>query len=178
MLVFFAAVPLAARERAVLIYPRELGLFRIFYSAHQRLIAAQLGARYDVDVRTQVATAGSLFETDVRGASLLVISGHGSPFAISLDGRDQRTLDSSDRERLRAFFATLAPDATIVLQSCDAGQGFAHIVKEAAGPGRRVIAAKGEIPRDGLVIRSLEPFDVSISCRDEKGDLFDCTVKL
>ena len=171
------ALPLFARERAVLIYPSEHALFRsLFYTSHQHDLARGLGAQYDVDVHEQIATADDLFAIDVRGASLLVISGHGDPFSISLSGRDTRTLDSAQRERLAAFLATLAPDATIVLQSCDAGRGFAWLVKEAAGPSRHVIAAKGTIPRDGLRF-SLAPFDVSITCRDDGRD-WDCMIRL
>jgi len=161
----------------VLIYPREHALFRpLFYTPHQHDLVRELGAQYDVDVHEQIATADDLFAIDVRGASLLVISGHGDPFSISLSGRDDRTLDSAHRERLAAFLGTLAPDATIVLQSCDTGRGFAWLVKEAAGPSRHVIAAKGTIPRDGVRF-SLAPFDAAITCRDD-GREWDCTVRL
>jgi hypothetical protein len=171
------ALPLSARDRAVLVYPREHALFRpLFYTPHQRELTRGLRARYDVDVHEQIATADELFAIDVRGASLLVISGHGNPFAISLDGRDQRTIDAAQRTRLAAFLAQLAPDATIVLQSCDTGRGFAWLVKEAAGASRHVIAARGTIPRDGLSI-SLMPLDATITCVDE-GERWDCTVRL
>jgi len=171
--------PALHRERAVLIYPREVSLFRrLFYTAHQRDLRRLLGHRFDLDVHEQVATADTLFDVDVRGASLLVITGHGSPFALCLDGRDVRTIDAAHRDRLAAFFAQLAPDATIILQSCDTGRGFAHLVKDAAGPTRHVIAAKGDVPRDGLVIRSLEPLEVAITCRGEDGRAYDCTVRL
>ena len=171
------ALSVRARERAVLVYPREHAIFRpLFYTAHQRELVRSLRARYDVEVHEQVGTADELFGIDVRGASLLVISGHGNPFAISLDGRDERTLDSGQRGRLAAFLARLAPDATIILQSCDTGRGFAWLVKELAGPSRHVIAAKGTIPRDGLRI-AIEPLDVSITCRDDGRD-WDCVLKL
>ncbi|HKR65415.1 MAG TPA: hypothetical protein VJZ00_16905, partial [Thermoanaerobaculia bacterium] len=91
--------------------------------------------------------------------------------------RDKRTLDSNDRARLAAFLARLDPFATIVLQSCETGRGFAHLVKEAAGPTRRVIAARGEIPWNGLRITSLAPFDATIRC-DDGGRMWDCTVRL
>ena len=171
--------PLAlARDRAVLIYPRERSLFRrIFYTRHQRELQGRIAARYDIDVRAQVATAEELFATSVDGARLLVISGHGGPFFISMTGRETRTLDWRDRSRLTRFFDRLAPDATIVLQSCDTGRGFAHVVKDAAGPARRVIAARGEIPWDGLIITSVEPFDATIECSDGR-HRWDCTVRL
>ena len=171
------ALPLCARDRAVLVYPREHALLRpLFYTSHQRELARGLRAQYDVDVHEQIATADELFAIDVRGASLLVISGHGNPFAISLDGRGERTIDSAQRARLAAFLDQLAPDATIILQSCDTGRGFAWLVKEAAGASRHVIAAKGTIPRDGLSI-SLMPFAATITCEDA-GRVWDCTVRL
>ena len=171
------ALPLVARERAVLVYPREHAIFRpLFYTPHQHDLVRDLRTQYDVDVHEQIATADDLFAIDVRGASLLVISGHGNPFSISLSGRDTRTLDAAQRERLAAFLGTLAPDATIVLQSCDTGRGFAWLVKEAAGPSRHVIAAKGTIPRDGVRF-SLAPFDAAITCRDD-GRVWDCTLRL
>ena len=170
-LILYAAPP----ERAVLIYPHERVWFRrVFYTAHQRALQRELQKRFVVDVHEQVGTAGDLSNIDVRGAKLLVLSGHGSPFALSLQGRGERTLDTSQFARLRAFLSQLAPDATIILQSCDTGLGFAWIVKRAAGPNRRVIAAKGEIPRDGLQITSLLPLDVTITC--EGG--WDCTLRL
>ena len=45
-------VPLAeARERAVLIYPKERSWFRrIFYTSHQREVRSRIAARYDVRV--------------------------------------------------------------------------------------------------------------------------------
>lgn len=170
-------MPFFARERAVVIYPREHALFRpLFYTSHQRALVDGLRAQYDVDVHEQIGTAAELFAIDVRGASLLVISGHGNPFAMSLDGRDTRTLDAAQRTRLAAFFASMKPDATIILQSCDAGRGFAWLVKEAAGATRHVIAARGTIPRDGLHI-ALAPLEVRITCRDD-GREWDCTVRL
>jgi hypothetical protein len=172
------ALPALARERAVVVYPRERALFRrLFYTAHQRELLASLRSRYDVEVHEQVASAGDLFALDVRGASLLVISGHGEPFGMSLLGRERRTLGAADRERLAAFFAQLAPDATIVLQSCETGRGFAWLVKEAAGASRHVIAAKGTIPRDGLSLRSLTPLQIDIRCNDDGRD-WDCAVRL
>src|SRR5215212_5160551 len=107
-----------ARDRAVLIYPREHALFRrVFYTSHQQKLAAQLANRYDVETHDQIATEDDLFSIDVAGAKLLVISGHGDPFAMYMGSRDERTLDATDETRLRAFLARLAPDATIVLQS-------------------------------------------------------------
>jgi hypothetical protein len=175
--VAWLAMPLLARDRAVVIYPREHALLHpLFYTSHQRDLVHSLQSMFDVEVHEQVGNAEDFFAIDVRDASLLVISGHGNPFAISLDGRDERTLDAAQRERLAAFLARLAPDATIVLQSCDAGRGFAWLVKEAAGPARHVIAAKGTIPRDGLRI-GLAPLQVSITCRDDGRD-WDCTIRL
>lgn len=165
-----------ARDRAVVVYPRERAIIRrVFYTQHQRAFVAQLRNRFDVDVHEQVATDDALFDIDVTGAKLLVLSGHGDPFAMYFASREARTLDSTDRARLAAMFARLDPDATIVLQSCYTGRGFAHLVKEAAG-GRRVIAAKGEIPPDGLAITSLAPFDATIRCQD--GGAWDCTLRL
>jgi len=173
-----AAPAAAARDRAVLIYPRERSLFgRIFYTSHQRVLRTQIAARYDTNVHEQVATREELFAIDVDGAKLLVISGHGDPFSMYLAGRTTRTLDGSDRARLTAFFDRLDPFATIVLQSCETGRGFAHLVKDAAGPTRRVIAARGEIPWDGLRITSLAPFDATIRCRNGR-HAWDCTVRL
>jgi len=173
----FSALPLCARERAVVIYPREHALFHpLFYTSHQRELVRGLRTTYDVDVHEQIATADALFDIDVRGASLLVISGHGNPFAISLDGRAERTLDSAQRGRLAAFLGELAPEATIILQSCDTGRGFAFLVKEAAGPMRHVIAAKGTIPLDGLRI-AVAPLEVGITCHDDGRD-WDCTLTL
>ena len=166
---------LLARDRAVVVYPRERALFRpIFYTAHQRALVAQLRRAFDVDVHEQVATEEALFAIDVRGAKLLVLSAHGSPFAMSFAARTERTLDSTDRARLASLFAKLAPDATIVLQSCHTGRGFAHLVKEIAG-GRRVIAAKGDVPPNGLTVTSLAPFDARITCQD--GGRWDCTMR-
>ena len=165
----------APRERAVLIYPHErVWIRRVFYNAHQKELQRELKKRFDVDVHEQVGTADEFFNVNIRGANLLVLSGHGCPYAISLQGRHDRTLDASQFARLQAFLGQLAPDATIILQSCDTGLGFAWIVKRAAGPNRRVIAAKGDIPRDGLQITSLLPLDVTITC---KGG-WDCTLRL
>ena len=175
MLLLLALMLAAPRDRAVLVYPHEhLRFRRIFYNAHQRQLQRDLQKRFDVDVHEQVGTADALFDVDVRGAKLLVLSGHGCPFAISLSGRDERTLDATKFERLRAFLSQLAPDATIVLQSCDTGLGFAWIVKRAAGPDRRVIAADGDLPRDGLRITSLAPLDVTITCAGGR----DCKISL
>lgn len=172
-----------ARERAVLVYPRERSLFRrVFYTSHQRKLVEKIARRYDVAVHAQVATDEELFEIDVDGAKLLVISGHGDPFAMYLARRDQRTLDASDRHRLGQFLDRLDPAATIVLQSCHTGRGFAHLVKEAAGPLRRVIAARGEIPWNGVQITSIEPFDATIHCghpdKQHGKERWDCTVRL
>jgi len=165
----------APRERAVLVYPREHAWFRrLFYNAHQRQLQCQLEKRYALEVHDQVGSAEALFDIDVRGAELLVLSGHGSPFAMSLSKRGERTLDARQFEQLRTFLGRLAPDATIILQSCDTGLGFAWLVKRAAGPNRHVIAAEGEIPRDGLQITSIAPLDVTITCDDGR----DCTIRL
>ena len=175
MLLLLALLFAAPRERAVLVYPREYAWFhRLFYNAHQRALCRELDKRYELDVHEQVGTADALFNIDIHGAKLLVVSGHGSAFAMSLRGRGERTLDVTQIERLHTFLAQLAPDATIVLQSCDTGLGFAWIVKRAAGPQRHVIAASGVIPRDGLRIRSLLPLDVTITCEDGR----DCTLRL
>ena len=169
----------APRERAVMIYPRErIWLRRAFYNTHQHELQRQLQQRYAVEVHEQVATDAALFAIDIRGANLLVLSAHGGPYAMSFNGRRQRTVDGADQARLTAFFAQLAPDATIILQSCYTGLGFARIVKKAAGPNRRVIAAEGEIPSDGVVITSLAPLDVAITCRDNHGEPWDCKVGL
>ena len=175
----FSAMTTAPRERAVLIYPRERAWFRrAFYNRHQKALQRELQERFAVEVYDQVATDEALFAIDVRGANLLVLSGHGCPYAISLNGRHGLTLDESDQARLKAFLSQLAPDATIILQSCYTGLGFARIVKRAAGPGRRVIAADGQIPRDGVVITSLAPIDVAITCRDDHGRPWNCKVRL
>jgi hypothetical protein len=165
-------------ERAVFVYPRERSLFRrIFYTAHQNELLARAARRYRVERYAQIATADELFAIDVRDAKLLVISGHGDPFSMHLSSSDVRTLDATTHARLAAFFDMLAPDATIVLQSCFTGRGFAHVVKEAAGPTRRVIAARGEVPWDGLEITSLAPFDATMHC-DDGGRRWDCTLRL
>jgi len=171
--------PLAhARDRAVLIYPRERAFFRrVFYTPHQAALRLRLAKKYDLVVHRQVATDDELFAIDVDGAKLLVISGHGDAFSISMNGRASRTLDSTDAARLEKFFSRLDPMATIVLQSCETGRGFAHLVKQAAGPARRVIAADGEIPWNGMRITSIAPFDVTIRCRDGVRN-WDCTVRL
>jgi hypothetical protein len=169
--IFLIGPTLFARDRAVVVYGRG----RIFHTSHQRALLGQLRKVFDVDAHEQIATDDALFDVDVTGAKLLVLSGHGDPFAMYFASRNRRTLDSTDRARLAAFFAKLAPDATIVLQSCYSGRGFAHLVKEVAG-GRRVIAAKGEIPPNGLTITSLAPFDATITCRD--GGRWDCTIRL
>jgi hypothetical protein len=167
---------LLARDRAVVVYPRERALFRrVFYTPHQRRLVASLQGAYDVAVHRQVATRDALFAIDVTGAKVLVLSAHGDPFAMYFGGMKKRTIDASDRARLARLFAKLAPDATIVLQSCHTGRGFAHVVKAVAG-GRRVIAATGEIPWNGMRITSVAPFDVTITCRD--GVRRDCTIRL
>jgi hypothetical protein len=107
-----------------------------------------------------------------------VLSGHGDPFAMYLGRRDVRTLDSTDLPRLRAFLDRLDPEATIVLQSCETGRGFAHLVKEAAGARRRVIAARGEVPPDGVRITSISPFDVTMTCGLGDAKPWDCTLRL
>ena len=167
-----------ARDRAVLVYPKERSIFRrVFYTPHQRALRQRISAQYDLDVHEQVATDDAIFSIDVDGAKLLVLSGHGDPFAMHFAGRKSRTLDSTDRERLTAFLARLDPTATIVLQSCATGRGFAHLVKEAAGPLRHVIAARGEVPWNGLRITSIAPFDATMSCRDGLRR-WDCTIRL
>lgn len=174
--IVLGAPPLLARDRAVVVYPRERAIFRhLFYTPHQRALIATLRKTFDVVVHEQIASDEALFTIDVTGAKLLLLSGHGDPFAMYFAGRARRTLDASDRARLARLFAKLAPDATIVLQSCHTGRGFAHLVKEVAG-GRRVIAAKGDIPWNGLSITSLQPFDVTITCQD--GGPWDCTIRL
>jgi len=176
---FFLCAPAAlAKDRAVLIYPRERAFFRrVFYTPHQSALKRRLAKTYDVQVHNQIATEEDFFKIDVDGAKLLVISGHGDAFSISMNGRKTPTLDSTDAERLEKFFSRLDPYATIVLQSCETGRGFAHLVKEAAGPTRRVIAARGEIPWNGMRITSVEPFDVTIRCRDGSRR-WDCTLRL
>ena len=178
VLLFASVAPAHARDRAVLVYPKEHSIFRrIFYTTHQRALRQRIGAQYDLEVYEQVATDDAIFAIDVDGAKLLVLSGHGDPFGMHFAGRKSRTLDASDRVRLTAFLARLDPTATIVLQSCATGRGFAHLVKEAAGPLRHVIAARGEVPWNGLRITSISPFDATMSCRDG-AKLFDCTVRL
>ena len=168
-----------ARDRAVLIYPKERSLFRrIFYTSHQQRLVDRIAKQYDVTVHRQIATDEALFNIDVDGAKLLVISGHGDSFAIYLARRDQRTLDATDKTRLTRFLDRLDSTATIVLQSCDTGRGFAHLVKEAAGPLRRVIAARGEIPWNGVKITSLAPFDAKITCGLREAEQWDCTLRL
>lgn len=165
-----------ARDRAVMIYPRERPWFRhVFYNSHQRALVRQLRAHYDVELYEQVSTDDELFAVDVDGAKLLVISGHGDAFSMHLAGNESRTLDATDSARLEHFLARLDPDATIVLQSCHTGRGFAHLVKEAAGD-RQVIAARGEIPWNGVRITSVAPFRARITCHD--GGRWDCTVAL
>jgi hypothetical protein len=174
-----SAMTTAPRERAVLIYPRERAWFRrAFYNRHQKDLQRELQKRFAVEVHDQVATDDALFAVDIRGANLLVLSAHGCPYAMSFSGRQQRTLDETHQARLKAFLSQLAPDATIILQSCYTGLGFARIVKKAAGPGRRVIAAEGEIPRDGVMITSLAPVDVAITCRDNHGRPWNCKIRL
>ena len=167
-----------ARDRAVLIYPKERTIFRrVFYTPHQRALKQRIARQYDLEVHEQVATDDAIFSIDVDGAKLLVLSGHGGPFAMHFAGRRSRTLDVSDRTRLTEFLARLDPTATIVLQSCHTGRGFAHFVKEAAGPMRRVIAARGEVPWNGMRITSIAPFDATLNCRDGSRR-WDCTVRL
>src|SRR4051794_8697366 len=88
--------PLAqARDRAVLIYPRERAFFRrVFYTPHQATLRRRLAKKYDLEVHSQVATADALFAIPIDGAKLLVISGHGDAFSISMNGRNGRTLDA------------------------------------------------------------------------------------
>jgi len=161
-----------------MIYPREHSWFRrLFYTKHQRELRARLAQRYDVQVHEQIASGDELFAVDVDGANVLVLSAHGDPFSMYFAGEKQRTIDARDRARLERFFDRLDPFATIVLQSCETGQGFAHVVKEAAGPTRRVIAARGRVPRDGLRITSVAPFDAEIDCSDG-GRRWDCTIRL
>lgn len=168
-----------ARDRAILIYPKERSLFRrVFYTSHQRKLVEKIARRYDVEVHEQIDTDEALFDIDVAGAKLLVISGHGDPFAMYLARRDQRTLDATDKARLARFLDRLDPTATIVLQSCHTGRGFAHLVKETAGPLRRVIAARGEIPWNGVRITSVAPFDATITCGLRASEQWDCTVRL
>ena len=175
---FLFAFVAEARDRAVLVYPKERSLFRrIFYTSHQSDLRTRIAMRYDTTVHEQIATDDALFAIDVDGAKLLLLSGHGDPYSMYFSDRKKRTLDASDRARLAAFFDRLDPHATIVLQSCHTGRGFAHIVKEAAGPTRRVIAARGEVPWNGLQITSVTPFDARMRC-DDAGRAWDCTVLL
>jgi hypothetical protein len=177
VLLLFASLA-EARERAVFVYPRERAIFRhVFYTSHQRALRHRVGQEYDVDVHEQIATDEELFAVDVEGATLLVLSAHGDPFSMYFASRKLRTLDSSDRQRLETFLSRLDPFATIVLQSCETGRGFAHLVKETAGPTRRVIAARGEVPWNGMQITSLTPFDVTLLC-DDGGQSWDCTLRL
>ena len=176
--VLLCAFAAEARERAVLVYPRERSIRKIFYTRHQETLRKQLAARYELEVHNQVATEEQLFAIDVDGAAVLVLSGHGDPFAIYMAGRDKRTLDSTDKDKLRAFFDRLDENAVIVLQSCHTGRGFAHLVKEVAGPARKVIAAKGEIPWDGVQITSVAPFDATILCGVGREKRWDCTLRL
>ena len=178
VLLLFASAA-QARDRAILIYPRERSLFgRIFYTSHQRKLVDRISSQYDVSVHKQVATDEELFKIEVDGAKLLVISGHGDPFAIYLASREERSLDATDKARLAKFLERLDPAATIVLQSCHTGRGFAHLVKEAAGPGRRVIAARGEVPWNGVRITSVAPFDATITCGLRTAEQWDCTLRL
>ncbi len=178
VLLLFASAA-QARDRAILIYPKERSLFRrVFYTSHQRKLVEKIARQYDVEVHEQIATDDALFNIDVRGAKLLVISGHGDPFAMYLARRDQRTLDATDKARLARFLDRLDPTATIVLQSCHTGRGFAHLVKEAAGPLRRVIAARGEVPWNGVRITSVTPFDATITCGLRASEQWDCTLRL
>jgi hypothetical protein len=174
----FAPMLAQARDRAVLVYPKERSWFRrVFYTAHQRELRAQIAQRYQLDVHEQIASDDDLFAINVDGAKLLVLSAHGDPFSMHFGNGRTRTLDETDRARLKTFLSRLAPDATIVLQSCSTGRGFAHFVKEAAGRNRKVIAARGVIPRDGVEITSIDPFDVTIRCNDA-GKHWDCTLRL
>lgn len=176
--VLFLSLAAEGRERAVLVYPRERSWFRrIFYTSHQRTLRTQIAARYDTDIHEQIATDDALFGIDVDGATLLVLSGHGDPFSMYFANRKHRTLDASDKAKLKQFLDRLDPNATIVLQSCHTGKGFAHLVKEAAGASRRVIAAKGEVPWNGLQITSVAPFDATMRCHDG-GRMWDCTITL
>ena len=175
--ILFAPVA-EARERAVLIYPRERVWFqRVFYNAHQRGLRTRIAEEFETTVHEQIASDDALFGIDVDGAKLLVLSAHGDPFSMYFASRKNRTLDVADREKLSNFFDRLDPHATIVLQSCYTGRGFAHLVKEAAGPNRQVIAARGFVPRDGMRITSVSPFEVTIDC-DDGARRWDCTVRL
>jgi hypothetical protein len=176
--VLLLASPAQRRERAVFIYPRERTFFRrTFYTAHQRELRARLAGRYQVETVEQVADQEALFAANVDGASLLVLSAHGDPFSMHFASRAVRTIDSADLGRLRSFLSRLDPRATIVLQSCDTGRGFAHLVKEAAGPARTVIAARGRVPVDGMQIVSASPIDVVMHC-DDRVPSWDCTIRL
>lgn len=174
----FASAAAYARDRAVFVYPKERTWFRrVFYTQHQRELRARLATRYAIDLHEQIASDDALFRIDVDGAKLLVLSAHGDPFSMRFAGGKSRTLDASDRARLKAFLDRLAPDATIVLQSCETGRGFAHLVKELAGPKRKVIAARGVVPADGVEITSVDPLDLKIRC-DDGGREWDCTLRL
>lgn len=171
------SLSIAAADRAVLVYPRERPWFRrVFYTTHQQELQRTLSRTFAVSVHSQVGTLEELLRVDVDGARLLVLSGHGSPFALSLGPRNQRSIESAHLDLLRAFFGRMAPDATIVLQSCETGRGFAWMVKEAAG-GRRVVAAKGTVPPDGMTIPSLSPLEIAFSCTGPRGE-WDCRIAL
>ena len=174
----FFALASNASEWAVMIYPRERPWFRrIFYTRHQRDLRETLARRFQLVVHEQVATDDDVLGIDVRGAKLLVLSAHGSQTAMFFGRSSDHALDGTDLERLRGFFSQLHPEATIVLQSCNTGKGFAWAVKEAAGPGRTVIAAKGTVPAKGLTIPSLDPLAVDIRCRGDRGP-WDCRIEL
>src|SRR5690349_14712605 len=100
LLVLFPSLA-EARDRAVLIYPRERsGLRRVFYTSHQRSIRQGLARDYALTVYEQVGSDDELFSSDIDGAKLLVLSAHGDPFSMHFANQRSRTLDSSDRVRL------------------------------------------------------------------------------
>ncbi|HEX6160437.1 MAG TPA: hypothetical protein VF111_09755, partial [Thermoanaerobaculia bacterium] len=149
----------------------------VFYTDHQRRLVREISTHYEVALHEQIADEEDLFAIDVDGAKLLILSAHGDPFSMHFASRKERTLDATDRERLARFLGRLDPEATILLQSCHTAKGFAHLVKEAAGPRRQVIAAKGVIPPNGVTITDPAPFDARITCTDG-GRSWDCTTRL
>jgi hypothetical protein len=59
-----------ARDRAVLVYPRERSIFRrIFYTTHQGKLRDLLRARFDLDVHVQIATDDAIFAIDVDAST-------------------------------------------------------------------------------------------------------------
>jgi hypothetical protein len=145
-----------------------------FSRAAQSKLISQIESHYLTHM-AEVGTEDELYRTPVAGAKLLVIGGHGTPTSIALGGPDdpcgvdcdeKRYIDRSDVEELRSFFNQLAPDATILLNSCSTAwngeeNNIAAVIKRAAGD-RQVIAAGDWVPADWVRITSYEPFDAVI----------------